>query len=167
MSQLLVEIGTEEIPAGYIEPALNAFADSLFQHLDQSRIAHGKARVFGTPRRLTVAIDDVADRQQPQTQELMGPPARIAFEKDGTPTVAAKKFAEKNDVSVGRLSVRETEKGRYVVARKTDAGQATRLILKKSLPSILLAIPFPKTMRWSNLSIEFARPIHSILVLLP
>ena len=165
MSQLLVEIGTEEIPAGYIEPALNAFADSLFQHLDQSRIAHGKARVFGTPRRLTVAIDDVADRQQPQTQELMGPPARIAFEKDGTPTVAAKKFAEKNDVSVGRLSVRETEKGRYVVARKTDAGQATRLILKKSLPSILLAIPFPKTMRWSNLSIEFARPIHSILAL--
>ena len=166
MTQLLIEIGTEEIPAGYIVPALKAFADSLIHHFDQNRIAHGDARIFGTPRRLSVMIDDVADRQASQTQELMGPPAQIAFDESGAPTMAAKKFAEKNGVSVNRLSVAEIEKGRYVVTRKTDPGQATRLILKNSLPGLILAIPFPKTMRWSNLSIAFARPIHSVLALL-
>ncbi len=166
MPQLLIEIGTEEIPAGYIEPALNAFADSLIQHLDQNRIDYGETRVFGTPRRLAVMVDDVAERQKTQSREFMGPPAQIAFDEHGLPTMAAKKFAEKNGISVNRLSVAETEKGRYVVARKTDPGQATRVILKNSLPALILSIPFPKTMRWSNLTIEFARPIHSILALL-
>lgn len=166
MPQLLVEIGTEELPAGYIGPALKAFADSLVQHLDQHRISHQAARVFGTPRRLAVMIDDVADRQAPQTQELMGPPAKVAFDESGAPTVAAKKFAEKNGVPISRLYVKETEKGRYVVARKTDPGRATRMILKNSLSGIILATPFPKTMRWSNLDIAFARPIHSVSALL-
>jgi len=148
MAQLLVEIGTEELPAGYIGPALKAFAESLVQHLDQHRISYGAARVFGTPRRLAVMIDDVADRQTPQTQEIMGPPAKVAFDESGTPTVAAKKFAEKNGIPVNRLSIAETEKGRYVVARKTDPGRATRMILKNSLAGLILAIPFPKTMRW-------------------
>ena len=166
MAQLLVEIGTEELPAGYIGPALKAFAESLVQHLEQHRISYGAARVFGTPRRLAVMIDDVADRQTPQTQEIMGPPAKVAFDESGTPTVAAKKFAEKNGIPVNRLSIAETEKGRYVVARKTDPGRATRMILKNSLAGLILAIPFPKTMRWSNLNIAFARPIHSVLALL-
>lgn len=166
MAQLLIEIGTEEIPAGYIDPALNAFCDHLLRHLDDNRIDHGRARVYGTPRRLSVLIDDVADRQAPQTIELVGPPARIAFDENGRPTVAARKFAEKNNVSPARLSIVETEKGRYAAARRTDRGQATRSILKASLPGIILSISFPKTMRWSGLSIHFARPIHSLLALL-
>ncbi len=166
MAQLLVEIGTEELPAGYIGPALKAFSGSLLQSLDQHRISHGEARVFGTPRRLAVMIDDVADRQTPQTQEIMGPPAKVAFDESGTPTVAAKKFAEKNGVPLDRLLVRDTEKGRYVVARKTDPARATKTMLKNSLAGLVLAIPFPKTMRWSNLNILFARPIHSLLALL-
>ena len=166
MAQLLIEIGTEEIPAGYIMPALNAFSNSLIHHLEQNRIAHGDAHVYGTPRRLSVRIDQVADRQKSQNQEIMGPPAQIAFDENGMPTVAAKKFAEKNDIPVNLLTVKETGKGKYVVAQKTDPGKATRVLLKDSLPSIILAIPFPKAMRWSNLSISFARPIHSILALL-
>jgi len=166
MAQLLIEIGTEEIPAGYIDPALHAFSDHLVQHLDENRIEHGTTSVFGTPRRLSVMIEDVADRQTPKTLEQTGPPARIAFDENGHPTVAAKKFAEKNKISPARLSVIETDKGRYVAARKTDPGQATPTILKNSLAGIILSIPFPKTMRWASLPIHFARPIHSLLALL-
>ncbi len=166
MAQLLIEIGTEEIPAGYIDPALNAFRDHLMRHLHDNRIAYGMAQVYGTPRRLCVRIDDVADRQVPQTIELVGPPARVAFDENGRPTVAARKFAEKNNISPARLSIIETEKGRYAAASRTDRGQATRSILKASLPAIILSIPFPKTMRWADLSIHFARPIHSLLALL-
>jgi glycyl-tRNA synthetase beta chain len=166
MEPLLVEIGTEEIPAGYIGPALSAFSDHLLRHLEENRIDHGAAKVFGTPRRLAVRIEAVAERQKPQVTEQVGPPERAAFDENGGFTMAARKFAEKNNVSPQKLSVKETEKGRYVVARKTDPGRATRTILKDSLPGIILAIPFPKTMRWADVSIYFARPIHSLAALL-
>ena len=166
MEPLLVEIGTEEIPAGYIEPALNAFSDYLLRHLEENRIDHGTATVFGTPRRLAVRIEAVAERQKPQVTEQVGPPERVAFDENGGLTMAARKFAEKNNVSPKNLSVKETEKGRYMVARKTEPGMATRTILKDSLPGLILAIPFPKTMRWADLSIYFARPIHSLAALL-
>lgn len=166
MEPLLVEIGTEEIPAGYIEPALSAFSDHLLRHLEENRIDHGAAKVFGTPRRLAVRIEAVAERQKSQVTEQVGPPERVAFDENGGFTMAARKFAEKNNVSPQKLSVKETEKGRYVVARKTEPGLATRTILKESLPGIILAIPFPKTMRWADLSIYFARPIHSLAALL-
>src|SRR6056297_144516 len=166
MARLLVEIGTEEIPAGYMKPALEAFAGNLQAHLEQHRIRHGPARVFGTPRRLAVMIEDVAWRQDPQTLEQTGPPERIAFDAEGRPTVAARKFAEKNQVSPEALTVVETEKGRYAALRKTDPGRATRTILKDALAGIILAIPFPKTMRWADLSIYFARPVHSLTALL-
>ncbi|MFO7840076.1 MAG: glycine--tRNA ligase subunit beta [Desulfosalsimonadaceae bacterium] len=166
MARLLVEIGTEEIPAGYMKPALEAFAENLQAHLGQNRIRHGPARVFGTPRRLAVIIDDVAWRQDPQTVEQTGPPEQIAFDADGRPTVAARKFAEKNQVSPDSLTVVETEKGRYAAFRRTDPGRATRTILRDALAGIILAIPFPKTMRWADLSIYFARPIHSLTALM-
>ena len=68
-------------------------------------------------------------------------------------------------MAVGRLTVVETEKGRYLSARKTDRGQATIKLLKTILPEVILATPFPKSMRWADLSIQFARPIQSIVAL--
>jgi glycyl-tRNA synthetase beta chain len=166
MEQLLVEIGTEEIPAGYIEPALEALSENLLRHLQENRISHGKAEVFGTPRRLAVKVEAVAARQAPQMLEKTGPPVQAAFDASGAPTVAARKFAEKFGVSPDQLISRETGKGRYVVARKTDRGRSTLSILKDSLPSLILSVGFPKTMRWADLSIHFARPIHSLAALL-
>jgi glycyl-tRNA synthetase beta chain len=165
MKPLLLEIGAEEIPAGYIQPALDAMARTLLQRLDAARIGHGAAQTCGTPRRLAVIVDAVAPKQETVTEEIMGPPEKIAFDEAGKPSMAALKFAEKAGVAVGRLKVIRTEKGRYLSARKTNRGQATGKLLKAILPEVILAVPFPKSMRWADLPIHFARPIQSIVAL--
>jgi glycyl-tRNA synthetase beta chain len=165
MDTILLEIGAEEIPAGYIQPALDALARNLVKRLDGARISHGQARTCGTPRRLTVTVDQVAPKQDTVTEDLMGPPENIAFDEHGKPSVAAVKFAEKAGVAVKRLKVVQTDKGRYLSARKTNRGQVTIKLLKTILPEVILATPFPKSMRWADLSIQFARPIQSIVAL--
>ena len=166
MTTLLLEIGAEEIPAGYIEPALEALAAALSTQLEKARIDHGAVNTYGTPRRLAIMVADVAGKQKSVTMEMVGPPVKVGFDENGRPTVAAEKFAEKAGVKVGRLKTRETEKGVYLFAKKVERGVATATVLKQILPGIILNIPFPKTMRWMDLDIAFARPMHSILALL-
>jgi glycyl-tRNA synthetase beta chain len=166
METLLLEIGTEEIPAGYISPALDALAGHLAARLDDLRIAHGGVRTLGTPKRLAVLVEAVAPRQTTVTVELTGPPRRAAFDAQGQPTLAAVRFAEKAGVPLSRLKVRQTDKGEYLTAVKKEKGQATRTLLAAALPEIVLAIPFPKSMRWADLSIQFARPIQWLVALL-
>jgi len=166
MDSLLLEIGTEEIPAGYIEPALKAFSRMLLQKLDNERIEHGNANTFGTPRRLVLEVKNVSDRQKFLTTEITGPPARIGFDNNGNPTIAAEKFAEKASVFIKDLKIKKTKKGDYLCAKKVEHGLKTGLLLKSILPDLITAIPFPKTMRWADLPVEFARPIHTILALL-
>ena len=166
MDNLLLEIGAEEIPAGYIRPALNALSSSLLQKLTDARIEHGNARVYGTPRRLAVHVESVARKQKSVKSEVIGPPAKVGFDENGAPTMAAQKFAEKVGVAVNKLTVKETPRGSYLAAEKTERGLATQTLLKEILPEVILSIPFPKKMRWADLDIEFARPIHTVVALL-
>lgn len=166
MDSLLFEIGTEEIPAGYIEPALKALASHLLEKMNIARIDHGNAMTYGTPRRLAVIVENVVSMQQSLTIETIGPPERIGFDEHGNYTVAAKKFAEKVGISINRIHIKETKKGPYLCARKLERGLATRTLLKSILPDVIHSIPFPKRMKWADFDIEFARPIHSILALL-
>ncbi len=166
MDKLLLEIGTEEIPAGYIQPALEALSAELLKQLDRARIDHGSAATYATPRRLAVIVDDVAPKQRSVTEEISGPPEKVAFDDQGQPTMAAVKFAEKVGLPLKKLRVRETPKGRYLTARKTQRGLASRTLLKEILPRVILSIPFPKTMIWGSLHVRFARPIHTLVALL-
>jgi len=166
MSNLLLEIGTEEIPAGYITPALDALSASLLQKLTDARIDHGSAEVYATPRRLAVKVESVAEKQKSVQSEVIGPPAKVGFDDQGKPTTAALKFAEKVGVPVKKLVAKETPRGAYLAAVVRQRGVATRTLLKEILPQVILSIPFPKKMRWADLDIEFARPIHTILALL-
>ena len=111
MSNLLLEIGTEEIPAGYITPALDALSASLLQKLTDARIDHGSAEVYATPRRLAVKVESVADKQKSIQSEVIGPPAKVGFDDQGKPTTAALKFAEKVGVPVKKLVAKETSRG--------------------------------------------------------
>ncbi len=166
MKTLLLEVGAEEIPTGYIEPALDALSAKLLEKLDGLRIAHGAAKVFGTPRRLAVMVEAVADKQEPLTSEVTGPPEKVAFDGDGNPTVAAVKFAEKNKIDVKDLNIKETKKGRYLCATVSDQGRPAIDLLEKVFPEVIKAIPFPKTMKWADLKMHFARPVHSLLAML-
>ena len=166
MNDLLIEIGTEEIPAGYIEPALESFSSMLLKKLSEYRIEYKDSRIYGAPRRLAIHITDLSDKQAPVITEITGPPQRIGFDENGKPTKAAKKFAEKAGVDIDEIKIKETKKGSYLSAEKKDAGVSTQKVLAEILPKTVLSIPFPKTMRWGDLSIEFARPIQYILAIL-
>ena len=166
MNTLLIEIGSEEIPAGYIIPALDAFKEKILSALDKSRIDHGKAHTLGTPRRLALMIENVADMQNAKTSTLTGPPERVGFDENGNPTIAAEKFASKAGVAVDQLKVEETPKGRYLAAVIEEKCESSVSILESILEKEILSIPFPKRMRWGDLSISFARPIISLVGLL-
>lgn len=165
MQTLLVEIGCEEIPAGYIMPALEAFADKLVQKLDHARISHKGAKVYGTPRRLTIVVDEVAGKQETVTTQVTGPPEKAGFDDKGNPLTPAVRFAEKVGVPVSDIRITETPKGRYLVADKKEEGGKSIHILSEILPEVILSLPFPKSMKWGELDIFFARPIRWILAL--
>jgi len=164
--EFYLEIGTEEIPTSYIEPALEAMRNLTTNYLKDQRIAHGEAIIAGTPRRLSLAIRDVAEKQEARTVEIIGPPKSIAFDSNGNPTKAAAGFANAQGVDVADLEVKETPKGEYLCVMREEVGQPTTDILQKFLPNLIAKIPFPKTMRWMDLHVTFARPIHWIVALL-
>ncbi|MCW9049834.1 MAG: glycine--tRNA ligase subunit beta [Deltaproteobacteria bacterium] len=162
-AELFLELGTEEIPAGFIPCALNDIERLLCQELQNARITYGEIRTFATPRRLAISFADVALQQQRQELELTGPPARIAFDADGNPTKAAEGFARTNGVSVSDLKTIKTDKGEYLFLSKVIEGGESVQQLPEILPRVIGKIPFKKSMRWKDLDIRFARPMHWIV----
>lgn len=166
MTTLLIEIGAEEIPAGYIAPALDTFKNNMQKALEKARIKQGDATVMGTPRRLVLCIENVADTQSEKTSVVTGPPEKVAFDGDGNPTIAARKFADKAGIPVDQLDIKDTPKGRYLTAVVEETCASAVSILESILEKQILAIPFPKSMRWGDQSISFARPVISLVGLL-
>lgn len=163
---LYLEIGSEEIPAGYIQPALEAMSVEMVRFLDEKRIAHGEPVTAATPRRLVLLVPGVATEQEACTVELFGPPKQVAFDENGHPTKAAEGFARGQGVKVEDIQIRETPKGEYLCVVREEAGLPTRELLEKMLPDFVAHIPFPKSQRWAGLSVTFARPINYMAALL-
>lgn len=161
----LLEIGVEEIPASVVLPALRQMKELAAKALEQNRLTFGEISTYGTPRRLAISIADVADRQPDLEKEVKGPPADRAFDESGEPTKAALGFAKKQGLEVSDLEIRETEKGTFVFAQVTDAGRATTEVLAEIWPEIIRQLAFPKTMRWADLQVRFARPIRWLAAL--
>ena len=166
MAQLLIEIGTEEIPAGYIDPALAGMAASLAEWLEQQHIPCGVPKTLGTPRRLTVWVDDVSLMQEDVVEVHKGPNVKVAFDADGNPTKAALGFARGKGLDIAQCEQEDSPKGKILVARVEKKGQPTRELLNSWLPDWVLNVPFPKKMRWSGRRHPFARPIHWIVAVL-
>ncbi len=161
--ELLLEIGTEEIPAAFLPKAIRDIDDIIRRELSNKRIQHDEIKAMATPRRLCLCVHDVASRQEDQIIEKVGPAKRVAFDENGNPTKAAVGFAAGQGISVSELEVATTDKGEYICARKKIAGQDTMALLPDIMTKFIASIPFRKSMRWSNLQIRFARPIHWIL----
>ncbi|WP_417911238.1 glycine--tRNA ligase subunit beta [Candidatus Electronema sp. PJ] len=163
--QLLFEIGTEEIPASYIRPALAFLEQTAQDKFKELGLAFGKVRSAGTPRRLTIAVDGLQEQQQTRRQEHVGPAKQAAYDANGQPTKAALGFARSRGLAVEDLQVIATAKGEYLMAVEEIKGRATAELLPSLLESLLRAIPFPKSMRWANSKLAFARPIQWLLAL--
>jgi glycyl-tRNA synthetase beta chain len=166
MSDLLYEIGTEELPAGYLEPALEALVRQVGDALESLGLGGGTVRATGSPRRLVLCASGIPARQPTRSQRSVGPPAQVAFGADGTPTAAALGFARAQGVAVEDLRVEQTGKGPYVVAVRDVAGQAAGDLLPQVLAEATAAITFPKSMRWERGGFAFARPIRWLVALL-
>mgnify|MGYP001221677545 FL=1 len=164
-NELLFEIGTEEIPAGFLSKAVVDMEEMIRKALTEKRIAFESVHCLATPRRLVLHIADVAPKQADQIVEKMGPARKAAFDENGRPTKAALGFARGQGLEIAELETIRTDKGEYLCARKTIAGQPTADLLPDILKNFLVSIPFRKSMRWSAYDLRFARPIHWLLAL--
>ncbi|NWG03139.1 MAG: glycine--tRNA ligase subunit beta [Syntrophaceae bacterium] len=165
MKELLLEIGTEEIPAGFIEPALMELEDLAKKELEANRINFNGVKTLGTPRRLVLVVQSVSEKQRDEETKKVGPSKQAAFDEKGNPTQAAIGFAKSQSVALESLILIQTERGEYVCAIKKEPGKLTSEVLSSLLPKWILSIPFQKSMRWGDVAIRFARPIHWILAL--
>ncbi|HER63659.1 MAG TPA: glycine--tRNA ligase subunit beta, partial [Desulfobacteraceae bacterium] len=165
MSELLFEIGTEEIPAGYIEPALTFLGRAAEKHLAELNLQYGNIRTVGTPRRLTLAVDDLQERQPDRVVEHTGPSRQAGFDTEGNPSKAAMGFARSRGIAVEDLKIVETPKGEYLVAVEQVNGVATIELLPDVLAKLVREMPFPKSMRWGDGNIAFARPIQWLVAI--
>jgi len=165
MNSVILEIGTEEIPAQYMENTLKDLNRLVQKHLEDARINYKEIKVYGTPRRLILFIFHINEKQEDIFQKIKGPAYSIAYNKDSLPQKPALMFAQSQGVNVEDLIVEDTEKGQYVFALKSKIGQPTIDILSRIFPKIIMSMQFPKSMRWEEKSLRFIRPIRWILAL--
>lgn len=163
-NDLLLELGTEEIPAAELDRSLGELPALLTRKLEAARLQHGALTVWGTPRRLAVRVANLAERQPDLAEELTGPPEKVAF-KDGQPTKAAEKFAEKIGVALDDLQLTQTPKGRYLVGRRVVTGEDALAVLPDLLVSVIASLGFRKSMRWGERKERFVRPLRWLLCL--
>ena len=163
--RLLLEIGVEELPASFVGPALDELRATATAGLDDARLARDSVRVLGTPRRLALLVEGLADGQEDRTREVLGPAIKVAYDAQGAPTNAAKGFAKGAGVSVESLERASTPKGEYLLARVHDKGRAAAEVLPELLTAWIQGLHFPKTMHWNGTG-RFARPVRWIVALL-
>lgn len=166
MSDLLLEIGTEELPPAAIAPALDQLRTAVASGLQTARLDSRDVEVTGTVRRLVVVVHGLAARQRDLVTEVRGPAARVAFDAAGHPTRAAEGFARAQGVATADLRVVNRDGGRYVVAEKREPGRAAAAVLGEVLPGVVAGLAFPRTMRWEASGFRFARPVRWMVALL-
>ncbi|MEM9400999.1 MAG: glycine--tRNA ligase subunit beta [Pseudomonadota bacterium] len=165
MTDLLVEIGTEELPPKALTALIDAFASGVEARLSEQRLDFDCVVPFASPRRLAVRVEALAERQPDRQVEMKGPPVKIAFDDDGSPKPPATAFAKKCGVDVADLDRVATEKGEWLVHTATEAGQPMVELIAGIVEAALLAMPIPRRMRWGASNTEFVRPVHWVVVL--
>jgi len=163
---LLIEIGTEELPPKALNQLSEALLDGVCAGLEQHQLHYHIANPYATPRRLALLVKGLDCRQADQTQERRGPALQAAYAPDGQPSKAALGFAKSCKVDISQLSHLETDKGTWLVYREVCPGRASVDLVPEIVRNALAALPIPKRMRWGNFSAEFVRPVHWVVLLL-
>ena len=162
---LLIEIGTEELPPKALFDLALAFEKGISDGLEKAGLPNEEIRRFATPRRLAVLIGNLPARQPDRRQERRGPALSAAFGPDGRPTKAAEGFARSCGVEVAELQRQETDKGAWLVHVSVEPGAATADLVPGIVETALAGLPIPKRMRWGNRDDEFVRPVHWVVLL--
>ncbi len=164
-ADFLLELGSEELPATFIEPALDFLSAEIAKGLEAARLKTGPSHRYGTPRRLAIHIQGIADAGEDVKKEVQGPSVKAAF-KDGVAQVPAIKFAESVGLKVEQLKRVTTPKGEYLAASVEEKGKKASEILPPVLHAAVHALRFAKSMRWSDVDLSWGRPLHWIVALL-
>ncbi|MCB9663562.1 MAG: glycine--tRNA ligase subunit beta [Alphaproteobacteria bacterium] len=160
---LFVELRCEEIPAGMVRPALAGLRDGLLGLL--GALEHGEVQTFATPRRLAVAIADVAARRPVERRQITGPPADRAFDAEGRPTPTGAGFAASKGLPVDALEIVELPKrGKVVAVTVEEGGETVHDLLAQGMAGVIERIPWKKSMVWGEGGLAFGRPLHGVLV---
>ncbi|MDH5784303.1 MAG: glycine--tRNA ligase subunit beta [Chromatiales bacterium] len=162
---LLIEIGTEELPPTALKKLSDAFTRGIVDGLEKAELAFGEVKPYATPRRLAVLIHNLDTQQSDREVERRGPAVNAAFDDDGNPTRATEGFARSCGVTASDLEKLETDKGAWLVFRTTQQGQATAGLIPAIVQESLNKLPIPKRMRWGALDAEFVRPVHWVVLL--
>ncbi len=163
--ELFLEIGCEEIPAGFIPRATAEMEAIITRELAVARLPFSGIQTLATPRRLALVVKGLPAVQPDAEITATGPSVKAAYDADGKPTKAAEGFARGQGVDVAALQTITTDKGEYLFVSKHEAGRPTHEILTELLPALIANIPFKKSMRWGEQDVRFARPIHWIVAL--
>lgn len=165
VKDLLIEIGTEEMPPKALRGLSEHFVAELAQALNSKGLTFGAQKGYASPRRLAVLIQDLAVKQQDQFVERKGPALSAAFDAQGKPTRAALGFAKSCKVAVERLEKLESKAGSWLVYRETKPGARTTELLPELIEHALQNLPIPRRMRWGTGETEFVRPVHWVVFL--
>lgn len=166
MAELLFELGTEELPARFVVPALDDLEKTFTEQCAALNIKHGAIRRFGTPRRLALLVSDLAEKTDDVMKEVKGPSVKAAFDAAGKPTQPALKFAESVKLTVEQLKKVSTPKGDYLMASVEEKGRRSFELLSDVLNACARKINFAKQMRWGDVEQSFGRPLQWMVALL-
>ncbi len=164
MADFLFEIGTEELPPLAIKNASLKLKEEFENIFKQEKIDFEKIENFGTPRRISIIVKNLSEKQKEYIEEIKGPPYHIAFDENGNPKEVLRKFLETYKLKEEDTIIKEEKNRKYVYAKVKKGGRETKEIIKEKISEIIKRIPFPKKMRWGK-GILFARPIRWILSL--
>jgi len=162
---LLVEIGTEELPPKALRSLMDAFGLALEAGLDEARLAHGPVHAYASPRRLAVIVEKLDASQEGRTTSQKGPPVAIAFDADGNVATAGQAFADKCGVAVEELGRTKTDKGEWLSCDLVEAGKKADELVPQLVEAALASLPIPRRMRWGAGDAEFVRPVHWVVLL--
>lgn len=165
VDDLLIEIGTEELPPKALNKLSSAFTQGVVDGLKKAGFEINAVESFAAPRRLGVLIKSLSAAQPDREVERKGPNLKAAYDADGKPTKAVMGFAKSCGVEVSDLQQQETDKGAWLVFKATEKGQALSAIIENIINQSLAKLPIPKRMRWGDNDMEFVRPVHWVVLM--
>ncbi|WGX76813.1 glycine--tRNA ligase subunit beta [Paraclostridium bifermentans] len=163
---LLFEIGVEELPARYVNSAMDQLKTNIVKSFNENRITFDEVNVYSTPRRLTVIVNNICEKQSDLEEEVKGPAKRIAVDAEGNYTKPLLGFMKSKGIKEEDLYFKQVGKEEYAFGKIKQDGQLTSEVLKSILPEAIKSMTFPKAMRWGGKNMRFIRPIRWMVCIL-